>query len=176
MDRRVLRGGSWNNNHTWARCASRNRNNSNNRNDNNGFRLLCVSHIFPVPPWHGALRGRCECAGPLKVWSCFRNCPSTTVCGPRRGRRNGAGASRPHGLASPNRRAYIKPGASAWSSLPRRTTLYRRPFLGFQVQRSPPCAGTAALGLLFKHPGGMAALHVRHAVHQRLASDSNWPL
>ena len=125
IDRRALRGGSWNNNQTWARCASRNRNNSNNRNDNIGFRLLCVSHIFLVPPWHGALKRRCECAGRSKDWSCCRKYPPTTVCGPRRGRKDGAGVSRPHGLVSPNRRAYIKPGAPARSSLSRRVTLYQ---------------------------------------------------
>ena len=40
---RVLRGGSWNNNHNNARCSYRNRNNPNNRNDNIGFRVV-VSH------------------------------------------------------------------------------------------------------------------------------------
>jgi formylglycine-generating enzyme required for sulfatase activity len=44
-DRRVLRGGSWNNNQDNARCSFRNRNNPNNRNNNNGFRVV-VSHIF----------------------------------------------------------------------------------------------------------------------------------
>ena len=41
---RVVRGGSWNNNHQNVRCAYRNRNNPNNRNDNNGFRV--VAHGF----------------------------------------------------------------------------------------------------------------------------------
>lgn len=45
-DMRVLRGGSFNNNHRNARCAYRNRNNPNNWNDNNGFRVGLVSHIF----------------------------------------------------------------------------------------------------------------------------------
>ncbi|MCW5924720.1 MAG: SUMF1/EgtB/PvdO family nonheme iron enzyme [Saprospiraceae bacterium] len=35
----VLRGGSWNNNESNCRPASRNRNQRNNRNNNNGFRL-----------------------------------------------------------------------------------------------------------------------------------------
>jgi formylglycine-generating enzyme required for sulfatase activity len=42
-DRRVLRGGSWNNNQNNARYAYRNRNQPNNRNDNRGFRVG-VSH------------------------------------------------------------------------------------------------------------------------------------
>ena len=37
--RRVLRGGSWNNNPQNTRAANRNRNNTANRNNNNGFRL-----------------------------------------------------------------------------------------------------------------------------------------
>jgi hypothetical protein len=43
--RRVLRGGSWNNNENNTRCARRNRNNPNNRNNNIGFRIVVVSHI-----------------------------------------------------------------------------------------------------------------------------------
>ncbi len=39
-NRRVLRGGSWNNNNQNARAAYRNRNNPSNRNNNNGFRLV----------------------------------------------------------------------------------------------------------------------------------------
>jgi formylglycine-generating enzyme required for sulfatase activity len=35
----VLRGGSWNNNQSNARCAYRNNNNPDNHNDNNGVRL-----------------------------------------------------------------------------------------------------------------------------------------
>jgi formylglycine-generating enzyme required for sulfatase activity len=37
--RRVLRGGSWNNNPHNVRAASRNRNAPDNRNNNNGFRV-----------------------------------------------------------------------------------------------------------------------------------------
>lgn len=37
--KRVLRGGSWNNNGRDLRCANRNRNEPDNRNDNIGFRL-----------------------------------------------------------------------------------------------------------------------------------------
>ncbi|HOH28182.1 MAG TPA: SUMF1/EgtB/PvdO family nonheme iron enzyme, partial [Candidatus Hydrogenedentes bacterium] len=37
--RRVLRGGSWNNNPDNLRSANRNRNNPDNRNNNNGFRV-----------------------------------------------------------------------------------------------------------------------------------------
>ena len=43
--RRVLRGGSFNNNQRNVRCAYRNRNNPNNRNRNNGFRVV-VAHDF----------------------------------------------------------------------------------------------------------------------------------
>jgi hypothetical protein len=46
-DRRVLRGGSFNNNRESARCAVRNRNNPNNDWNENGFRVV-VSHVFPV--------------------------------------------------------------------------------------------------------------------------------
>jgi len=41
--RRVLRGGSWNNNDNNLRAANRNRNNADNRNNNNGFRLVLQS-------------------------------------------------------------------------------------------------------------------------------------
>jgi len=41
---RVLRGGSFNNNHRNVRAAYRNRNNPNNRNDNNGFRVVVAAH------------------------------------------------------------------------------------------------------------------------------------
>jgi len=37
---RVLRGGSWNNNHNNTRAANRNRNNPDNRNNNRGFRVV----------------------------------------------------------------------------------------------------------------------------------------
>jgi formylglycine-generating enzyme required for sulfatase activity len=37
--RRVVRGGSWNNNPRNLRAANRNRNTTDNRNNNNGFRL-----------------------------------------------------------------------------------------------------------------------------------------
>ncbi|WP_287698779.1 SUMF1/EgtB/PvdO family nonheme iron enzyme [Accumulibacter sp.] len=43
--RRVVRGGSWNNNRDNARCATRNDNDPGNRNNNLGLRLVCVSHI-----------------------------------------------------------------------------------------------------------------------------------
>lgn len=42
LRRRVVRGGSWNNNPNNLRAANRNRNNPQNRNNNLGFRL--VSH------------------------------------------------------------------------------------------------------------------------------------
>ncbi len=43
--RRVVRGGSWNNNQTDARAAYRNNNAPDNRNNNIGFRLACSSPI-----------------------------------------------------------------------------------------------------------------------------------
>ncbi len=43
--RRVVRGGSWNNNQTNARAAYRNDNAPDNRNNNIGFRLVCASPI-----------------------------------------------------------------------------------------------------------------------------------
>ncbi len=43
--RRVVRGGSWNNNHNNARCAYRNNNDSDNWNNNLGFRVV-VSIAF----------------------------------------------------------------------------------------------------------------------------------
>jgi hypothetical protein len=45
---RVVRGGSWNNNHQNARAASRNNNDPNNRNDNIGFRVVSPAHA-PLP-------------------------------------------------------------------------------------------------------------------------------
>ncbi|MDL1911160.1 hypothetical protein FBQ81_10835 [Chloroflexi bacterium CFX6] len=57
---RVLRGGSFNNNHRNARCANRNRNNPNNFNNNRGFRVAS-SHIIIL--WRRltlALRRKCD--------------------------------------------------------------------------------------------------------------------
>jgi formylglycine-generating enzyme required for sulfatase activity len=42
---RVVRGGSWNNDQDNARVSYRNNRHPNDRNDNNGFRVVCVSHI-----------------------------------------------------------------------------------------------------------------------------------
>ncbi len=47
--RRVLRGGSFNNNRNNARCAYRNNNDPDNRNNNIGFRI-CVSHNSSFMP------------------------------------------------------------------------------------------------------------------------------
>ena len=44
---RVLRGGSFNNNASNARCCYRNNWNPDNRNDNNGFRVVWVGHSPP---------------------------------------------------------------------------------------------------------------------------------
>jgi hypothetical protein len=41
--KRVLRGGSWNNNPRNARAARRNNNQPDNTNDNNGFRVVVVA-------------------------------------------------------------------------------------------------------------------------------------
>jgi hypothetical protein len=43
--RRVVRGGSWNNNQDNARASNRNNNHPNNRNNNIGFRVVCLPHI-----------------------------------------------------------------------------------------------------------------------------------
>ena len=48
-DRRVVRGGSWNNNQVDARAAYRNFNNPAERNNNLGFRVVCSSHILKPP-------------------------------------------------------------------------------------------------------------------------------
>ena len=45
-NRRVLRGGAFNNNQRNARCAYRNHNNPNNRNRNNGFRVVAAHFSF----------------------------------------------------------------------------------------------------------------------------------
>ena len=51
--RRVVRGGSWNNNPINARAAYRNHNAPDNRNNNIGFRLVCASHTFDLLQWRG---------------------------------------------------------------------------------------------------------------------------
>jgi len=66
FDRRVLRGGSWNNNQDNARSAYRDRFTPYLRNFNLGFRVLCASHIFPVPPGRGAFGCRAGGCGPLR--------------------------------------------------------------------------------------------------------------
>jgi hypothetical protein len=52
---RVLRGGSYNNNASNARCAARNRNNPNNQWNNNGFRVCLVgaSHVTRFGKYQG---------------------------------------------------------------------------------------------------------------------------
>ncbi|OQX06386.1 MAG: hypothetical protein BWK73_30965 [Thiothrix lacustris] len=42
--KRVIRGGSWNNNGRNCRSAYRNRNEPDNRNNNSGFRLILAQH------------------------------------------------------------------------------------------------------------------------------------
>jgi hypothetical protein len=56
-----VRGGSWNNNRDYARCAYRNRNHPDNRNNNIGFRVVLRSaHVLLplllVPPLGGTAR------------------------------------------------------------------------------------------------------------------------
>ena len=46
--RRVVRGGSWNNNEDNVRAAYRNRNNTDNRNDNQGFRVALSPQLSPI--------------------------------------------------------------------------------------------------------------------------------
>jgi hypothetical protein len=55
-DRRVLRGGSYNNESRNVRCAVRNRNNPNNRNNNIGFRVV-VATFFDRPEVRCAFTG-----------------------------------------------------------------------------------------------------------------------
>jgi len=94
---RVVRGGAFNNNQNNTRCAYRNNNNPNNRNNNIGFRVVCSSTSFCS--FHGKARlgvlRACQVCDVNPV--CFQDCPPTTVCGPRRGRKDGAGTSRQHG-------------------------------------------------------------------------------
>jgi len=47
--RRVLRGGSFNNNRNNARCAYRNNNNPDNRNNNIGFRVCVSTSLLFMP-------------------------------------------------------------------------------------------------------------------------------
>ena len=63
---RVVRGGSWNNDHHNARASYRNRNHPNKRNNNQGFRLVISSHTSvpllrrgpPSPQGRGPLRAQ----------------------------------------------------------------------------------------------------------------------
>lgn len=76
---RVLRGGSWNNNHDNAACAYRNNNNPHNRNNNTGFRCAKTLLAFAaVLGGSGRIaadsRTAAECvsdvqtAGPAPAW------------------------------------------------------------------------------------------------------------
>ena len=50
----MLRGGSFNNQQDNARCATRINNQPNNRNNENGFRVVLVSHTsYPRRKCHG---------------------------------------------------------------------------------------------------------------------------
>ncbi|WP_423222797.1 SUMF1/EgtB/PvdO family nonheme iron enzyme [Candidatus Amarolinea aalborgensis] len=68
MRRRVLRGGSWNNEARNVRSANRNRNDPGNRNNNIGFRVAS----------HGFLRTRC-CLNPQKRTATYQNPASVTA-------------------------------------------------------------------------------------------------
>ncbi|GAB4266446.1 MAG: hypothetical protein Kow0054_29830 [Deferrisoma sp.] len=48
-DRRVVRGGSWNNKPRNVRAANRNRNTPDNRNNNQGFRLVAAGRHVAGP-------------------------------------------------------------------------------------------------------------------------------
>ncbi|MCH9699387.1 MAG: SUMF1/EgtB/PvdO family nonheme iron enzyme [Gammaproteobacteria bacterium] len=76
LNRRVVRGGSWNNTPNNVRSANRNNNDPDNRNNNIGFRVLCAPTLL-----------------------CFHNCQigSTTVYPAQWKHINGAGASGLHG-------------------------------------------------------------------------------
>ena len=57
--RRVVRGGSWNNNQRNARCACRNNDNPDNFNTNNGFRVV----LAPITRRSGRKRRQSNQAG-----------------------------------------------------------------------------------------------------------------
>ncbi|MEO0786929.1 MAG: SUMF1/EgtB/PvdO family nonheme iron enzyme, partial [Pseudomonadota bacterium] len=59
--RRVLRGGSWNNNPQNLRSANRNRNNPTNRNNNIGFRVASTLHHWARAAASKDRRARPEC-------------------------------------------------------------------------------------------------------------------
>ena len=84
--RRVLRGGSWNNNPRNLRVSNRNRNTPDNRNDNNGFRCAREAGLVAVSPRQAGA-------------------PAITVAGggrlPRPGRAPGAGPSPAPNISSP---------------------------------------------------------------------------
>ena len=88
-DRRVVRGGTWNDTALNARAAYRNRNHPGNRNNNLGVRVVVgPPHIFASLLWRSAsgMPGGC---GERSHRRCrhgkrFRYWPPTMVCGPRR--------------------------------------------------------------------------------------------
>jgi len=68
----VLRGGSWNNNHTDNfRCDYRNRNNPHNRNNNRGFR--CCAYLARSQPECGAFTD-----APCVLWARAPDVPAHT--------------------------------------------------------------------------------------------------
>ncbi|MBK7365376.1 MAG: SUMF1/EgtB/PvdO family nonheme iron enzyme [Nitrosomonas sp.] len=62
-DRRVVRGGSWNNNPQNLRSANRNRNNTDESNNNTGFRVASTPAILPEldDSWIIQACRRCPC-------------------------------------------------------------------------------------------------------------------
>jgi formylglycine-generating enzyme required for sulfatase activity/uncharacterized protein (DUF433 family) len=160
QERRAVRGGSWNNSQANARCAARNGNNANNRNDNNGFRVCCSSHIFPVLFMARHFRVPLRAHRDLKDRGRFRKCSPTTVCGPRleeerwRGRVPSARiASRGHAVGRMANR-----GAS-WATSPEAPRLLMLALVWDRVSHSPLRAHHAAMDLPARgKPGDQAPL------------------
>jgi len=95
--RRVVRGGSWNNNQDNARASNRNNNHPNNRNNNIGFRLCCESHIgLLLLRLRGLVLAR-RVTALATVAVASGNACRPRFAGRGEGWINGAGESRPHG-------------------------------------------------------------------------------
>jgi hypothetical protein len=90
---RVVRGGSWNNDHPNLRAAYRNHNPTDNRNNNLGCRLCVLPHLIVLPIGCGrglAVQHRAPFRFPRGPWR-----SSTKVCDPRQIGIQGAEWSRP---------------------------------------------------------------------------------
>jgi hypothetical protein len=66
--RRVLRGGSFNNNPQNVRCAYRNHNDPDNRNNNNGFRVVVSTFFASGNAWRGFAPFWAEENGGVRSW------------------------------------------------------------------------------------------------------------